>query len=113
MLRGIAAGWRARPLARVPALACTLFLLLLPAAPAVAAVHPLGAPPVDGGSSKDNRTLSNASTPELAVYGVWTLVSIGSAAIAWVTLSWMVQAWRTPATLRRTRFAGDSQPLEH
>ncbi|MFL5825723.1 MAG: glycosyltransferase [Thermoleophilaceae bacterium] len=25
----------------------------------------------------------------------------------------MVQAWRTPATLRRTRFAGDSQPLEH
>jgi cellulose synthase/poly-beta-1,6-N-acetylglucosamine synthase-like glycosyltransferase len=81
-------------------LAVLCVLLLAPAASASASVAGTG--PVAAGV---------LTAP--AVWVLYCLLSLASAAIATLTLVWMLHAWRTPAGLERTRFRGmpASEPM--
>ena len=48
-----------------------------------------------------------------ALYVLYAIVSIAFMAIAATTLAWMLHAWRTPASLARTRFDADGGHPQH
>ena len=77
-------------------------LVALPSGPA--------SPGVAHTASTSRDSIHHLSVGALVGWSFYMLVALLSAAIAAATLGWMLHAWRTPASLRRTRFQGDPGP---
>jgi cellulose synthase/poly-beta-1,6-N-acetylglucosamine synthase-like glycosyltransferase len=104
-----------------PVLAVLCVLLLAPAPAAAAPAHhaspaaagatgttsrPTPAPMVAGPPAQARASLGRMTGTEVGFWALYSVLSLVSAAIATLTLVWMLYAWRTPAGLERTRFRG-------